>query len=337
MQVQRFRTVKEVLLWTRRDLMYLLLIATIPVFLYQVVGWKWLALPWLPVALIGTAVAFLVGFKNNASYDRAWEARKIWGGIVNTSRAWTSAIVGYIDGRELNDQDKHNIRLRLVKRHLAWLTALRFQLREPKSWEAMQQRYNAEIREKHYTIEEYETTITDALKNYLSDDEHAHVSSHLNKAAQILALQAKDLNGLKAQGLIDRYQHVDLQRVIAALYDHQGGSERIKNYPYPRQYATLNLFYIHIFTFLVPFGMLHDFEQMLGADLVWLTIPLAVISGWIFTTMEKIGEASENPFEGGANDIPISQISRNIEIDLMEMINEPHQMQPKQPQFGVLT
>lgn len=89
-------TFKEVLIWTRRDIYMLLAIATIPVVLYKVLGWTWLALPWLPIALLGTAVAFVVGFKNNASYDRMWEARRIWGAIVNGSRCWGIMVKDYV-------------------------------------------------------------------------------------------------------------------------------------------------------------------------------------------------------------------------------------------------
>lgn len=76
-------SLKEVLFWTRRDIYFLLSISAIPTLLYIFLDWKWLSIPWLPIALLGTAVAFAVGFRNNASYDRMWEARKAWGAIVN--------------------------------------------------------------------------------------------------------------------------------------------------------------------------------------------------------------------------------------------------------------
>ena len=82
---------------------------------------------------------------------------------------------------------------------------------------------------------------------------------------------------------------------------------------------------------LIPLGMLQEFEKF-GAHLVWLSIPFSTLSGWVFTTMEKIGESSENPFEGSANDVPISQMSRTIEIDMREMLGEtdlPPALQPK--------
>ena len=82
--------------------------------------------------------------------------------------------------------------------------------------------------------------------------------------------------------------------------------------------------------------MLQEFEKI-GSEYVWLTIPFAALSGWIFTTMERIGEASENPFEGSANDVPITSISKNIEIDLLEMININHDLKPIQSQNNILT
>jgi len=80
----------EFLLWTRRNIYWLLLIGILPVVLYELAGLKWLAIPWTVVALLGTATAFIVGFKNTQTYNRTWEARQIWGAILNSSRAWGS-------------------------------------------------------------------------------------------------------------------------------------------------------------------------------------------------------------------------------------------------------
>lgn len=92
-------SLKEVLIWTRRDIAFLLLLSTIPTLLYEIAHCKWMIIPWLPIALIGTAVAFLVSFKNNASYDRMWEARKAWGAIVNTSRALGIMVKDYVTNK----------------------------------------------------------------------------------------------------------------------------------------------------------------------------------------------------------------------------------------------
>jgi putative membrane protein len=159
--------------------------------------------------------------------------------------------------------------------------------------------------------------------------------SKSNKAAQIIALQSEYLKTLLHDGLIEDFRHMELEKVLVELYNQQGASERIKNFPYPRQYASLNNWFIKIFVALIPFGMLQEFVR-LGEEYVWMTIPFSTLSGWIFTTLERIGETSENPFEGSANDVPISSISRNIEIDLLEMLNINHSLKPLQAQNNIL-
>ena len=111
---------------------------------YEAGEWQWLKLPWLPLSLIGTAVAFYVGFKNNSAYDRLWEARKVWGAVVNTSRSWGIAIRGYVSNqfREINvdDSELADVHKRLLYRHIGWLYALRSQLLVVKQWEHASQK-----------------------------------------------------------------------------------------------------------------------------------------------------------------------------------------------------
>ena len=88
MHTKKTYTTREMVIWTRYETISFVLIITACVSGYYFLDLYWLKIPWTPLALIGTAVAFVVGFQNNASYDRIWEARKIWGGIVNTSRTF---------------------------------------------------------------------------------------------------------------------------------------------------------------------------------------------------------------------------------------------------------
>ena len=122
-------------------------------------------------------------------------------------------------------------------------------------------------------------------------------------------------------GYIDPLNYVELENLLVNFYEQQGKCERIKNFPYPRQFASINLFFVRLFVFMVPFGMLKEFEK-LGDHMVWLTIPFSVLVSWVFSSMEKVGESTENPFEGGSNDVPITSMSRTIEIDLREMLDE---------------
>ena len=137
MHTGRSYTLKELILWTRREIYVLTLLAALATVLYAVVGWTWLSIPWVPIALLGTAAAFLVGFKNNATYARSWEARQIWGGIVNSSRSWGIMVRDFIHDTSASEADVKQAHQRLIYRHVAWLTALRYQLREPRNWETI--------------------------------------------------------------------------------------------------------------------------------------------------------------------------------------------------------
>lgn len=317
MHAGRRFTLGQVVYWTRRDIYIFAVVACIPTALYYFFDIKWLVIPWVAIALIGTAAAFLVGFKNTQTYNRLWEARQIWGSIINTSRAWG------ILAKDSIDADKKEIRI-LIYRHIAWLTALRYQMREKRVWENMELKSNAEYA-KHYVIAERKTPLEEELKHYLPEEERSYILSKKNRATQIISLQSAHLKRLRDEGKLTNLDFIELERTLTTLYDHQGKSERIKNFPYPRQFATINQMFIRLFISMLPFGILQEFAKLtkdLGEGFIWVTVPCSLIVGWVFHVMERIGESTENPFEGGVNDVPITNICRTIEIDLREMLDE---------------
>ncbi|MBL7952965.1 MAG: multidrug transporter [Flavobacteriales bacterium] len=338
MHAGRRFTWTEVMYWTRRDILFYLVWGAIPTVLYAIVGWTWLTLPWVPIAAIATAVAFIVGFKNNATYNRLWEARQIYGAIVNSSRSWAIMALDFVTapvGGNVDEADVRAARTRLIHRHIAWLHALRFQLRAPRAWEHMIKVYNREFRTK-YTVDEQDgNKLADALTGLIGNDEKALVLSKSNVATQLIAQQSRDLRELHAKGLIHELRHVEMQNMLVDLYGQQGKCERIKNFPYPRQYATLNLMFVRLFNGMIPFGILGEFAK-LGEHFVWLTIPFTAVVAWVFIMMERIGESTENPFEGSANDVPITAMTRTIEIDLREMLGETNIPEPLKPQHNIL-
>ena len=327
---RRFK-LSEVIYWTRRDLYIFIVFACIPTSLYYFFDIKWMVIPWVAIALIGTATAFIVGFKNTQTYNRLWEARQIWGSIINGSRAWAILVK---DSVEKNPQAVKT----LIYRHLAWLTALRYQMREPRVWENANLKSNLEFA-RLFTVPERETPLGDELKKYLSDEELAYLTDKKNKATQIISLQSKQLKQLKDAGHITDLDFIELERSLVNLYDQQGRSERIKNFPYPRQFATINQMFVRLFVSLLPFGILREFGNLsneFGPAFVWLTVPCSVTVAWVFHVMERIGEATENPFEGLANDVPISSICRTIEIDLRDMLDENDLPPALTPQNNIL-
>ena len=124
------------------------------------------------------------------------------------------------------------------------------------------------------------------------------------------------------------------------MFNLQGKSERIKNFPYPRQFATLNHFFMWIFVLLLPLALVPQFAEigtelaekqpLIGNLFIWLAVPFYTIVAWVFHTMERIGRTGENPFEGNANDVPISTIARGIEIDLRQNLGEATEDIPTQ-------
>jgi putative membrane protein len=290
-----------------------------------------LSFPWQPISVVGIAVAFYLGFKNNSSYDRTWEARKIWGGIVNSSRAFGASVIGFV--RLVDKEEGHEIHRTLIYRHLAWLTALRYQLRLSREWEHIDERVNGKYVPN--VCEAYFERIETELRDLLDHDELEDYKKNANMATQILARQVLEIKNLYDHSLIDGFSFLHLQKVVTSLYDEQGRSERIKNFPFPRQYASTTLWTTMVFAALVPFGLMSIFQHQDFGN-IWLTVPFSGLIIWLFFLMEMIGDYSENPFEGTYNDVPITSISRAIEIDLREMLRETNIPEPIQSQNGFL-
>lgn len=297
---------------------------------YELAEWRWFSIPWLPVSLIGTAVAFYIGFKNNSAYDRLWEARKIWGAIVNDSRSWAASTRAFVSNQFINgDADEALIRSwhqQLIYRHIAWLYTLRNQLLVPTSWEHIAQnrlvKRTTENRRRSFGIELFSDALTyDRLEALLPPNEISRLEKYKNVATQLIDHQAQELKQLRKLGAIDDFRHMDLQKLLNNFYTHQGKCERIKKFPLPRQYGSMSFVFVGIFIGLLPLGMLSVFSEADHLS-VWLSVPFSILVAWVYLIMELVGDYSENPFEGLGNDIPMLSLCRTIEIDLRQMLGE---------------
>ncbi len=318
--------------WSKKYIYYFFIIDIIPIALYKFFDWNWLVIPWQPIALIGIAVSFYLGFKNNSSYDRLWEARKIWGGIVNASRTFTIMSRDFITNEfaetKLTEDELNKIHKSIVHRHVAWLKALTYQLRIPKPWEHTD-KIEIELRKEggiHHEEDHFEK-----IKPYISISEYDYLMTKGNKASHLLSLQSKELLKLKLDGQIEDFRHMELEKMLGEFYSLQGKSERIKNFPFPRQYASVNYIFVWIFLILLPFGMLNIFSDSEHLHSSWLVLPFTMLVSWVFILMEMIGDYSENPFEGLYNDVPISTMARSIEIDIRQMLDETDLPKPIEP------
>lgn len=329
MLVERSIKLKVIFSWTWFHFAWLLAFAGGVALLYYFELIKF-TIPWLPVSVIGTAVAFYVGFKNNQAYGRMWEARKIWGGIVNDSRTWGMMVDGYITDQfteeAISDEEIESIKKRLVYRHIAWLYAHRSQLLIPTSWEHISQGKHTSRTAKYYQdkfgiglVADEATKVN--VSNFLPKEELDRLINYKNTATQIVNEQSRDLQQLRERGLVDDFRHMEMVEVLRSFYTLQGKNERIKKFPLPRQYANMSRVFIGILIALLPFSMMPALQAM-GDWAFWTSIPITALIGWVYVMMEIIGDYSENPFQGMANDIPMLSLCRVIEIDLREMLGE---------------
>ncbi|GAB5401634.1 MAG: bestrophin family ion channel [Aureisphaera sp.] len=305
--------------------------------IYYFLGWDFIDIPFQPLSVIGIAVSFYVGFKNSQSYDRFWEGRKIWGGIVNYSRTWGIQVLSFVNG-DSPEEDKKT-QQQLIHRHIAWLNALRVQLRQPKSWAIKENRMVEKVFDKHA---ERNISCNEAYQ-YVSMREFSDLKKRVNPATHLIKNQALEVKMLREKNIIDGFQEDQLQSILEEFYNLQGKCERIKNTPFPRQYGYFSKLFTWIFVLLLPFGMLDVFEKdilEIGSSLkgwyLFLMIPFSILISWIFTTMEAIGDNSEDPFEGRINDVPMTALCRTIEIDLRDMLDEEELPPPIQPKDNIL-
>ncbi len=330
--------------WTRIETAIFLIYSFVFTAIFYSLDLFWFKIPWTPFALIGSAMAFVIGFQNNSAYDRIWEARKIWGGIVNASRSFGDYVQQMVNNDyadlPIDNDELYHIKRTLIYRHIAWMTALRHSMRKKKPWEVTTDEKTNTEWASLIKPPEYYSSFDNDVQDYLTPEDLAYLKDKNNKQTAILYLQSAHLQQLKEQGLIWEFSYLEIQNLIKEFFALQGKSERIKNFPYPRHFASLNHYFVRLFIALLPFGIVPQLMEVSqeiinhghawGKHFVWLAVPLSAIVMWVFHTMERIGRTGENPFEGTANDVPISTISRGIEIDLRQNLGEANEVIPEQ-------
>ncbi|WP_095091277.1 bestrophin family protein [Mesorhizobium sophorae] len=332
MYVGRSYKVIDFALWSRRSVIYMVVVSALAVAAYRLPGVTGFSVPWSVVLVLGTTVSLVAGFKNSQVFSRSSEALQAFAQITASSRLWSNFC------RDFNDVPTAR---QLIYRHLAWLTALRFALRRPMPWESMGRAVNVEYR-RRYNIQEDAGSIADELRPLLGEQANDVVKSP-HPAIILLEMQSVQVNALFKEAKIPPQVYVELVKLIRDFHDQQARCDRIKNNPYPRQYAIVSSLFVMIFCTLLPFGVVPVFADMgklggaLGPIAIWLTIPFSTLLGWAYMSLDQVGESSANPFEGNANDVPISQICRDIEIELRTGLGEVDLPKPLLPVNDIAT
>lgn len=269
-----------------------------------------LSLPFNAVATLSTALAIYLGFKNNNAYDRWWEARKLWGLLVNYSRAFARQVLTLPEGT-----DTAELRIwqrRVLHRHIAFVHALRVFLRRRNP-------HNADDVEE--PIEDNNTY--NDLHDFLSQEEFDIVTTKRNPPNYINKLQGDDLRLAHKHGWLSDFRFVQIDETLIEFNNHQGASERIKNTPLPRPYTFYSRLFVLVHGTLVPFAFIDE--------LGWANIPLSLVINFVFFALDQIGEKIEDPFENRMFDVPLTSLSITIEENIKELLGEavlPHKPKP---------
>lgn len=339
MHVGRQYSIPEFLAWTRKESRWILGWSLCATILLQLSGWKYLTVPAPILTIVGSALAISLAFKNQQCFARFNQALTLSGQLNTNSSILAHRLISVLGNPETV---RSGVTLeQMFNRHFAWLTALRFSLREKRSWENRfdpgNVRYLAQI-----PSPESSTSLEDELRVYLSDDEVRKVMAHPDdKASLIMDWQYEAAGKLHKENVVTEYRYTVLTGAFDELSRLQGGLKLIKNYPYARNYYSIAVILNKMFVAIVPFG-LYTYAYELGASAgvaewtAWLNVPFSVLVSWVFVSLEKVGENSSNPFEGNANDVPISSITRKIEIVMRGMIGNSNDLKPIEAKNNIL-
>jgi putative membrane protein len=258
----------------------------------------------IPLGLItipGTVIALLIGFRTNSAYDRWWEARIIWGAIVNDSRTWVRQLMTFIPFENKKSTEFHFVR-DLSLRQVAWNYSLTRHLRKQNP--------------------------TEGLEGLIAEDEVGKLKGKNNVPNALLFTQAERLKYAHENKLIDAYQFVQLDRTLTNITDSMGRCERIKNTVFPSSYSLLVEILIYLWIMFLPFGLV----DMIGYILIPTTISLA----FSFLVIDKIAIYMQDPFENMPSDTPMLSLSRTIEINIRQELEDKHIPLPLEPKNGAL-
>jgi ion channel-forming bestrophin family protein len=339
MHVGRRYKLTQFLGWTWREAACLVGWSLLVTLVLHFSRWNFLTIPATVLTIIGSALAIILAFKNAQCFARANEALVLAGQVSANSLILANRLMSTVGTLEAAQSGP--VLRDMFYRHFAWVTALRFCLRERKPWENAAEAGNARFLFELPTPES-QSILKDELAKYLPDSELQKILAHRgDKEAFILSRQCDAIRDLYSQKLISEYWLTFLTSTIDDLVRLQGALKRIKNYPYARNYYSIAVFLVMIFVGILPFG-LFPYAQELGKAAaierwtVWLNVPFSAIVGWIFISLEKVGENSSNPFEGGANDVPISFIAQRIEIEMRTMLGEVTDLKPIEAKDNIL-
>ncbi|MBB6461003.1 bestrophin family protein [Flammeovirga kamogawensis] len=285
--------------WKRlfKDLWFSVLIITIYMLFLSILDDEHmlsnLSLPLGIITVPGTAISLLLAFRTNSSYQRWWEARMVWGAIVNDSRSWVRQLMTFSS----SDPKAKVMIVEMAYRQCAWCYALTRHLRKQDP--------------------------TRDISSLINKSELSALQKSKNVPNALLYSNAKLLKQMHKLDYIDSYQLIQLDQTLTNLTDSMGKCERIKNTVFPSMYTLLLEILIYLFIFSVPYGLV----ETNGLVLLVTSLTLAMA----FLVIERIATYLQDPFENTSSDTPMLTLSRTIEINIKDELGNVELPEPLKP------
>jgi ion channel-forming bestrophin family protein len=285
-------SVLGMLRWQWKSVLHFLVASSTVVVLDHFYESHLLKLPTLPLVVVGAAVGIFTSFRTNACYDRWWEGRKLWGRLVNTSRHLCTQVLTFLPSAEIQATElgPTSQQRRIVHRHIAYVHSLRILMRKQdlKS-------------DREFLL-------------MVPEQEREAVIASSNPTHALLHAQEREFAALANEGKISEIRLQSLDASIAQLLDIQGGCERIKNTPFPRSYGWIAERLVWAYSVLFPMAVVEEMG--------WVTIPLTLLVCLSFSMINETGRILEDPFTLFWPALPLSALSRTIEVNLRERLSE---------------
>lgn len=275
-----------------KEIMIVAIYATLITMLYSNFHITRISIPIAVPTILGTVISLLLAFKSNQAYDRWWEARTLWGAIVNDSRSLTRQLLTFVDN-PYGAADEKAFCERVARRQIAWCYALSRHLRGQDPMKG--------------------------IEKFISAEDQEYILNYSNVPVALLELQGNDLRSAFKLGWINEYQQVQMDNTLTNFSNQMGGCERIKNTVFPVTYSVYIHFSIILFVILLPFGLIEFFS--------FATIPLVIAIACSFFLIEKMSIHLQDPFENKPTDTPTTTISRTIERDIKQMLKENYRQE----------
>ncbi len=291
---------------TWKSLLFLATIAVVAEFIYKKINIQIIPMPLDQVGLFVTAMSIFLVFRVNESYERWWEARKLWGQLVNTSRSFGRQVITLIEAGPLVHQQ-------LIYRQIAYVNALRIALRYSPRWNDAPEKWSE-------------------IVAFVEENELDGLKKAANIPCQLVRLHAQQLRQIFPATSVDHLLLCQMDTSLNTLYDIQGGCERIKNTVFPDRVAQFTRTCIWILAAALPFIIL---DASLDARQI-MEIILVTFMSYVLVTIERLGRELKNPFHNKSNDTPMTALCRTIEIDLRQFLGETDLPSPIEGVDGVL-